>query len=79
MFRLPIMLFAVLMSSATAFAADTPDSSSKAQDIPSSSDSDAAMKPPASNSETLKDEDSDVPPSSKKNAATDQPALERDK
>jgi hypothetical protein len=72
------MLFAVLMSSATAFAADTPDSSSKAQDIPSSSDSDAAMKPPASNS-ALKDEDSDVPPSSKKNAATDQPALERDK
>jgi hypothetical protein len=75
MIRVAAWLFsAVLLSSATAFAADSP----------SEQGAEAPVAPPVANSpahesDALQDGANEAPPASKKTPATDQPALERDK
>jgi hypothetical protein len=60
MYRLPSLLFAaMLMTSASAFAGDTPDPAATQGEaaVPSGSKADASSKPPASNPTDAKKDD----------------------
>jgi hypothetical protein len=59
MYRLPSLLFAaMLMTSASAFAGDTPDPAAQGEAAaPSGSKADASSKPPASNPTDAKKDD----------------------
>jgi hypothetical protein len=73
--HIPLILAGMLIASATAFAQDSPAPTSTPPSGPSGSNSGATVPP--SESDALKEGSHDVPPASKKNPATDQPAAER--
>jgi hypothetical protein len=73
--KIPLIFAGMLIATATAFAQDNPAPTSTPPSGPSGSNSGAVVAP--SESDALKEGKNDMPPASKKNPATDQPAAER--